>query len=133
MRTRRQAVQAIALEDAGYACGRSLDVMVAGQVPNDAHRTQVVGLAEVEYLLDDPGRGPVLGVLRVRLPPNEAILTMLLKGSLPAVETGPPDAEVSAGSADMPGLLGMLQDPQPALDLAIFPGHRRHPPGPIGL
>jgi hypothetical protein len=33
----------------------------------------------------------------------------------------------------MPRLLGMLQDPQPALDLAIFLGHRRHPPGPIGL
>jgi hypothetical protein len=35
--------------------------------------------------------------------------------------------------ADMPGLLGMLQDPQPALNLAIFLGHCRHPFSPIGL
>jgi hypothetical protein len=64
---------------------------------------------------------------------DQARLTMLLKGGVPAVETGPPDAEVPAGSANMPCLLGMFQDPQPALDLAIFLGHRRHPPGPIGL
>lgn len=58
---------------------------------------------------------------------------MRIKGRLPAVETGPAAAEVPAGPADMPGLLGMLQDPQPALNLAIFLGRRRHPPSPIGL
>ena len=59
--------------------------------------------------------------------------TVFLKCRLPALETGPPDTEVPAGKADMPGLLGMPKDPQPALDLAIFLGHRRHPSRPIGL
>jgi hypothetical protein len=59
-RSPRQAVQAIALEDTRYACGRNLDVMVAGQVPNDAHRTQMVGLLLMKNLLDDLWRRAVL-------------------------------------------------------------------------
>ena len=86
-----------------------------------------------KHLLGDLRRRSVLGGLRDRLLPTEGSLTMLLKGGLPAVETGPADAEVPAGSADMPSLLGMLEDPQPALNLAIFRGHRGHPPSHIGL
>ena len=107
--------------------------MVAGHVPSDAHGPQLVGLAEIEYLLDNLWRRAVLGVLRDRLLPNETRLTMRLKRRLPAVEAGSTDAEVPAGPANMPGLLGMLQDPQPALNLAIFLGHCRHPFSPIGL
>ena len=64
----RQAVQAIALEDTGYAGSRDLDVMVARQIPNDAHWPQVVGLAQVKNLFDDLWRCAVPGVLRDRLP-----------------------------------------------------------------
>ena len=38
-------VQAIAFENAGYAGSGDLDVMVTGEVTDDAHGTQVVGLA----------------------------------------------------------------------------------------
>ena len=67
-RTPRQSVQAIALEDTGYAGSGDLDVMVAGKIPDDAHRPQVVGLAQVENLLDDLWRCAVPRVLRDRLP-----------------------------------------------------------------
>ena len=33
----------------------------------------------------------------------------------------------------MPSLLEVPQHPQPALNLVIFLGHHRSPPGPIGL
>ncbi|MBM3520707.1 MAG: TlyA family RNA methyltransferase, partial [Alphaproteobacteria bacterium] len=39
--------EAVALEDAGDAGSGDPDVMVAGQVPDDAHGAQVVGLAKV--------------------------------------------------------------------------------------
>ena len=80
-------VQAIALEDTGYASSRDLDVMVTRQVPDDAHWPQVVGLAEVKHLLDDLRRRSVLRVLRDRLLPNEGSLTMLLERRLPTIVT----------------------------------------------
>ena len=58
---------------------------------------------------------------------------MLLECRLPAVEEGSAYARLSAGSADVHSLLGMLRDHQLALDLAIFPGVRRHPPSPMEL
>ena len=58
---------------------------------------------------------------------------MLLECRLPAVEDGSTYAEVSAGPADVHGLLGMLRDHQFALDFAIFRGDRLHPPSPLGL
>ena len=58
---------------------------------------------------------------------------MLLECRLPAVEDGSAYAEVLAGPADVHGLLGMLLDHQFARNLAIFRGHRRHPPSPMGL
>jgi hypothetical protein len=119
----RQPVQAIALEDTGYAGSGDLDVMVAGQIPDDVHRPQMVCLPQVKNLLDDFRRCSVLWVLWDWLLPNEARLTIILKCRLPSVESGPANAEVPAGPANMPGLLGMPQDPQPALNLAIFLGH----------
>ncbi len=67
-RTPRQSVQAIALEDRGYAGSGDLDVMVAGKIPDDSHWPQVVGLAQVKNLFDDLWRCAVPGVLRHRLP-----------------------------------------------------------------
>jgi hypothetical protein len=128
----RQPVQAIALEDAGYAGSGDLDVVVARQIPNDAHRPQMVGLSQMKNLLDDLRRRSVLWVLGDQPFPDKTCLPMLLKRRLPAVEAGSADAEVPTGPADMPDLLGMLQDPQPPLNLAIFLGHCRHPPAPIG-
>ena len=59
-----EPVQAIALEDTGCAGSGDLDVMVAGKIPDDAHGSQVVGLAQVKNLLDDLRQCSVLGVLR---------------------------------------------------------------------
>jgi hypothetical protein len=87
----------------------------------------------MKNLLDDLRRCSVLGVFGDRLLPNQGSLTMLLERRLPAVEAGATDAEVPAGSTNMPRLLGMLQYLQFALNLAIFRGHRKHPPSPIGL
>ncbi len=67
-RTSWEPVQAIALEDAGYAGSGDLDVVVARQIPNDAHWPQMVGLPQVKYLLDDLWRCAVPGVLRDRPP-----------------------------------------------------------------
>ena len=106
--------------------------MIARQVPNDAHRPQMVGLSQMKNLLDDLPRRSVLWVLGDRPFPDKTCLPMILKRRLPAVEAGSADAEVTTGPADMPDLLGMPQDPQPPLDLAIFLGRRRHPPGPTG-
>jgi hypothetical protein len=93
----------------------------------------VVGLAQVKNFLDDLRRRSVLGFLRDRLLANQGSLARLLERRPPAVETGSAYAEVPAGPTDMASLLGMLQDLQFAQDIAIFPGHRRHPPSPIGL
>jgi len=57
----REQVQAIALEDMGYAGARDLDVVVARQVPDDTHGSQVVGLAQVENFLAVLRRRSVLG------------------------------------------------------------------------
>jgi hypothetical protein len=64
----QQPVQAIALEDTGYAGSRELDVMVARQIPNDALWPLMVGLPQVKYLLDDLWRCAVLLVFGDRLP-----------------------------------------------------------------
>jgi hypothetical protein len=60
-------------------------------------------------------------------------LTMLLKCRLPAVETDSACAEVPASPTDMPRFLSMLETLQLALNIAIFRGHRTHPPSRIGL
>ena len=105
-----EPAQAIALEDTGYVGSGDLGVVVARQVPDDTHGSQVVGLAQVMNLLDDLRRRSVPGVLWDRLLPNQGSLTMLLERRLPAVEAGSAYAEVPAGPTDMPRLLGMLQD-----------------------
>ena len=110
-----------------------LDVMVARQVPDDAHGALVVGLPKVKHLLDDLGRCSAPGILRDRLLPNEPRLAILLKRRLPAVEAGSAYAEALAGPTHMSRLLGMLQYPQPALNLAISLSLRRLPPRPIRL
>lgn len=67
-RSTRQPAQAIALEDTGYAGSGDLDGMVGGQIPDDAHRPQTVGLPQVKYLLDDLWRCAVLWAFGNRLP-----------------------------------------------------------------
>lgn len=129
----RESVQAIPLENARDASSGDLDVVVACQIPDDAHGPQVVGLAQVKNLLDDLRRRSVPGVLRDRLLPNLSSLTMPLERGLPAVEAGSADAEVAAGPGDVSSLLSVLQDPKFALNITVCQGHRDHPPGPIGL
>ena len=62
-----EPAQAIAREDTGYAGSGDLDVVVARQVPNDAHGSQVEVLAPVKNPLDDHRQCLVRGVLRDRL------------------------------------------------------------------
>lgn len=103
----RQPAQAIALEDTGYSGSGYLDVMVEGQTPDDAHRTQLVRLAEIEYIHDNLSRRAVLWVLSDRFLPKEAFLTIPFKRRLPSADSSPANANVPAGPANMPGLLGM--------------------------
>ena len=56
-----EPIQDTAIEDRGYAGSGDLDVMVAGQLPSNSYWPQVVGLAEVNQLLDDLGRCSVHG------------------------------------------------------------------------
>ena len=116
----REPVLAIALEDTGYAGSGDLDVAVARQVPNDTHGSQMVGLAQAKNLLKDLRWCSVLWVLWDRILADQGSLTMLLERRLPAVETGSACAEVPAGPTDMPRFLGMLENLQFALNIAIF-------------
>ena len=127
------AVQAIALEDTGYTGSRDLDVVIARQVSNDAHGSQAEALAQVKNLLDDLRQCLVPGGLGDWLPANQGGFTMLLERRLPSVKTGSANAEVPTGTTNMHHRLDMPQDPQPALNLAIFRGHHRYHPSPIGL
>ena len=66
-----EPAQAIAREDTGYAGSGDLDVVVARQVPNDAHGSQVEVLAPVKNLLDDFQQCLVPGGLGDWLPANQ--------------------------------------------------------------
>ena len=107
--------------------------MIARQVPDDADWPQVISLTQMEDFLDNLGRRSVLGVLRDWLLAGQSRLTVLLQSCLPPIETGPANAEVPAGSSDMPGLFSMPQNAQLAPNVTICLAHRDHPLRPSGL
>jgi len=49
----RKAVQMITSQDPVNTCYRHLDLMVAGQVPNDPLRTEMIGFAQIQNLVLD--------------------------------------------------------------------------------
>ena len=53
----RQPADAIALEDAINASTRYFDVMVAGQIPDDADWPEMISLPQVQDLLTNGSRG----------------------------------------------------------------------------
>jgi hypothetical protein len=63
-RSTRQVAQTIALEDAVDARIRDFDAMVACQIPNDADRSEVVSLTQMQHLFDDLRSCAVGRVLR---------------------------------------------------------------------
>lgn len=89
--------------------------------------------SQVKDLLDDLWWCSVLRVLRSRLPADQGSVAIPVLSRIPPVETGPADAEVSAGSGNIPGLLSTLQNRQLALSIPLCLNHRDHPPNRIGL
>src|SRR5260221_10105160 len=106
----------MAPEDAVNTGVRNLDAVVAGEIPNDADRPEVVGLPQMENLLGNFRRRLVGGFLRNWLGIDEGRLTAGSIGRLPAVEAGSPDAKIAARPGDLTGLLRVTQDLQ-------FPGN----------
>ena len=82
-----QLAYSIAFEDTINTCARYLDVMIAGEIPDDANRPEMLSLAQMQNLLDDSSWRSVDRVLRDRLLVDQPILTFIFIQSFPAVET----------------------------------------------
>ena len=105
-----KAVEAIAFEDAGDASVRDLDVIITGEIPNNAHGPEIVGLAQVQDLLCDFRRGPIDGILGGRLLGNQARLAIRLIERLPTVEACPATAKVPASLGEQHDTCEMLEN-----------------------
>ena len=97
--------------------------MVARQIPDDPDGPEMVSLAQVQDFLDHFCRCPVGGVLGDRLPIDQPSRAVLFVQGLPAVKAGPANAEVAAGLNDSAILIGMLENAQFALNVAVFLVH----------
>lgn len=104
--------------------------MIARQVPDDAHGTEVVLSAQVKNLLRDLCWCLVGVVVRHRPLARQPSLTLGFLGLAPSVEARATDPEVPTRPTDVSGQLCVLKDPQLAADLTLIVGHRRHPLSP---
>ena len=72
----------------------------------------MVGLAQMQDLLDDFWRCTVGRVPRDRLLVDQPNLTFIFIQSFPAVKAGPCNAKVPAGPGSLPGLFSMFENAQ---------------------
>ncbi len=64
----REAVDPMTLEDAIHACIGDFDAVIARQIPHDPDRPEMVGLTQMQHLVDDFGCCPIGWILRRGLP-----------------------------------------------------------------
>ena len=127
-----QLAYPIAFEDTINTCAIYLDVMVAGEIPDDANRPEMVSLAQMHNLLDNFWRCSVDRVLGNRLLVDQSSFTGVFIQSFPTVKANPCNAEVSAGFNSTAKLFCMVENAQFALNIAFVLVHRDHPLALIG-
>jgi hypothetical protein len=93
------------LEDAIHACIGDFDAVIARQIPHDPDRAEMVGLTQMQHLVDDFGCCPIGWILRRGLPITGLAVSPI--GCLPAIETGSGYTEISAGLGNVTNLRGM--------------------------
>jgi hypothetical protein len=123
----------MALENAVDASIGELDGVAARQIPDDAHRAEMIGPPQMQDLLDNLGRCAIGRVPRdgfAVLQTSDAVLPV---GVPPPVEAGTADAEIPARLANVANSLSMLENPKLVLHLAPELVHRHHPFCPTGL
>lgn len=108
--TVRRTTYPIAFEDAVDSSARDLDVMVAGQIPDNANWPQMVALPQMQDLLDDFLRCSVDRVLGDRLPVDQSSFTGVFIERLPAIKNGPANTEISASSNGTTNRFSMLEN-----------------------
>lgn len=123
-----EQAETMAAESAVDACVGDGDGVVARQVPNDADRPEMVGLAQMKDLLDDRRRGAIGRVLWHGLFVHQALFALSAQRVFRAIETRPADPEVAAGLRNIADGIRVLENPLLALDIAFFFCHRDHPP-----
>ncbi|MCZ8122384.1 MAG: hypothetical protein O9277_03060 [Magnetospirillum sp.] len=79
-------------------------------------------------LLDDRRRGAIGRVLWHGLLVHQVLFALSAQRVFPAIETRPAYPELAAGLRNIADGIRTPQDPQLALDIALFFGHRDHPP-----
>ena len=83
--------------------------MIAGEVPDNARWSEVLGPSKMQHLLDDLGSGGLRMGARDRTLIDEAGLALPFKRSPPTVEPSPADAKIPTGLPDIPHLLRVFQ------------------------
>ena len=132
-RPARQSAQTMPLENAVDASIGELDGVIARQVPDDAHRPEMIGLPQMQDLFNDLGGCAIGWVLRDGLAVLQTRYATLSVGISPAVEAGATHTEIPAGPPDIADRLSVLENPKFMLRLASEPVHRHHPFRPTGL
>lgn len=123
----------MALENVVDASIGELDGVAARQIPDDAHRAEMIGPPQMQDFLDNL-RGCAIGrVLQHGLAVLKTSNAMLPAGSSPTIEAGAPKAEITARLPPIPDRLSMLENPKFVLCLAPELVHRHHPFRPVGL
>lgn len=128
-RTAWQSIDAVSLEHSGDGSVEYYDVVIARQIPDDAHWSEVIRLTQMKnFLLHFDGRaiGMSLGYRRSIY---QAFFAVLLIGISPSVETASANTEVAARLIDMTSFFSMAQNAQFALNLALIFVHEHllHP------
>ena len=107
-----QLAYPITREDTINTCARDLDVMVAGQIPNDANRPEMVSLAQMQNLLDNFWWCSVDWVLGNWLLVDQSSFTGVFIQSFPTVKASPCNAEVPAGPGNVAIVVSMFENAQ---------------------
>jgi hypothetical protein len=102
-----QPIHAIPFEHPGDCRVRYPDAVIARQIPDDPHGTEVIFAAQVKNLLFNLYWRPVRVPLRDRWSIDQAIFAMLPVGITPSIKTASSNPEVPAGFGDMPCLFSM--------------------------
>jgi hypothetical protein len=123
----------MALENAVDISIGVFDGVIARQIPEDAHRAEMIGPPQMQDFLDNL-RGCAIGrVLRDGLAVLQTSNAMLPVGNSPAIEAGAPNAEITARLPNITERLSMLENPKFVLCLAPELVHCHHPFRPAGL
>ena len=97
--------------------------MIARQIPDDPHWTQVVLAAKMKDLLLDFDRRPIGMPFRNRRPIHKTSSTIFSVGGLPTVEATAANAEISTRLRNVTRLLRVLKNAKLARDLALILVH----------